>query len=262
MAITNVSELSVAVADFLNREDLDSVMDTLIDNAQDRILFDPRFRGELTETLLTKARSGEDHVNPLRTHSRWDDVSQEEVSDEKILEVDSLTGDLVEVSADFDPDATIDLEIVRLYIDGQEYTRVNDYSDILNAEANEYLYCEVGGKYYLSGWEIQDQNLASTVGDSVFTFVANEKSKLGLVEVIDADTGDVSSVITSRALKQYPNMFLYATLVEASIYLRDAEYMAVYQARYEELMSKLEKDWKRKQISSGFSVRSVPRRNP
>lgn len=262
MAITNVSELGVAVADFLNREDLDSVMDTLIDNAQDRILFDPRFRGELTETLITKARLGLDHVNPLRTHSFWEEAAAAELSDAPIVVIDPATGALTETFREHDPDLTIDLEIIRLYIDDQEYTKVNDYSDILNAEANEYLYCEIGGKYYLSGWEIQDENQDTNVGTSVFTFVANEKSKLGAVEVADEETGDTIIVTTSRPLKQYPNIFLYATLVEASIYLRDAEYMAVYQARYEELMGKLEKDYKRKQISSGFNVRSVPRRNP
>ena len=260
MAISNVGELSAAVADFLNRDDLDSIMDTLIDTAQDRILFDPRFRGELTETLLTKARDGLDHVNPLRTHSFWDETAALELSDVPVVEVDEATGALTETFVEYDPDQTIDLEIVRLYIDDQEYTRVNDYSDILNAEANEYLYCEVGGKYYLSGWEIQDENQDINLGASVFTFVANEKSRLGAVEVADTETGNTIIVTTSRPLKQYPNIFLYATLVEAAIYLRDSEFLQVYQVRYEELMDKLAKDWKRKQISAGFDVRSAPRR--
>lgn len=263
MAITNVGELSAAVADFLNREDLDNIMGTLIDNAQDRILFDPRFRGELTETLITKRRTGYDLVNPLRTASFWDSATDMELDDIPITYIDDFSGqEVLENPPYVDTGDTVDLEIVRLYIDNQEYTRVNDYSDILNAEANEYLYCEVGGKYYLSGWEIEDTSFSDNPDDITFTFVANEKIRIDDAQIVDPIDDSVTVVATSRALRQYPNIFLYATLVEAAIYLRDAEYMAVYQARYEELMGKLEKDWKRKQISSGFNVRSVPRRNP
>ncbi len=263
MAITNVGELSVAVADFLNRDDLDGVMGTLIDNAQDRILFDPRFRGELTETLITKTRTGYDLVNPLRTDSFWDNATGMELADIPITYVDDFSGqEVLENPPYVGTEDTIDLEIIRLYIGDQEYTRVNDYSDILNAEANEYLYCEIGGKYYLSGWKIEDESFTDSADDITFTFVANEKIRIEDAEIVNPIDDSVVVVATSRALRQYPNVFLYATLVEASIYLRDAEYMAVYQARYEELMSKLEKDYKRKQISSGFNVRSVPRRNP
>ncbi len=265
MAITNVGELAVAVADFLNRDDLDSIMSTLIDNAQDRILFDPRFRGELTETVITKTRSGDDLVNPLRTDSFWDDDIGAELSDTlTVYSSDATNQDTDQEASEYLPftesDRTIDLEIIRLYIDNTEYTRVNDYSDVLNAAPNEFIYCEVGGKYYLSGWKIED--VSDSSGDDLvtFTFIANEKVRIAEETVINEQDETEETVETSRALQQYPNMFLYATLVEAAIYLRDSEFIQVYQARYEELMDKLAKDWKRKQISTGFNVRSAPRR--
>jgi hypothetical protein len=237
MAITNTAELATAVADFLNRDDLDPIMGTLIDNAQDRIIFDPRFRGELTEKVIKKTRSEYDMVNPLRVNSFWDDVAGEESGD--------------------DPDVTLDLDVLRLYIDDAEYTKVPDYSEVLNAGPLDYIYCEVGGKYYLSGWAIEDTpSVLGTVGFEL-TLVAHEKPRLADITIPATDGGDDVIITTSTALQQQPNLFLYATLVEASVYLRDAEFMPVYQARYEELFEKLAKDFKRKQISSGFNVASV-----
>jgi len=54
-----------------------------------------------------------------------------------------------------------------------------------------------------------------------------------------------------------PNVYLYAALVEASIYLRDLEGVQLYQVRYEELMDKAHKSHKRAEVSGGYSVGSV-----
>jgi hypothetical protein len=257
MAITNTTELAAAVADFLNRDDVTPIMDTLIDNAQDRILYDQRFRGELTEKVIKKTRSEYDKVNPLRVSSFWDDVTSAELSDVSVEITDPDTQVVTVVFPPADPDSTLDMDVFRLYIDDVEYTKVTDYSTVLEAYPNEYVYCEVGGKYYLSGWEIED--IPSELSGSGFeiTLVGHQKTRIKETVEFDTTTGGDVTVNTSSALKQQPNLFLYATLVEAAVYLRDTEYLPVYQARYEELFDKLAKDWKRKQISSGFGVTSV-----
>ena len=257
MAITNTEELAAAVVDFLNRDDIAPILGTLIDTAQDRILYDPRFRGELTEKVIKKDRSEFDKVNPLRVLSFWDEDSGEERSDVPFTYTDPNTGLETVEYPQADPDMTLDMDVLRLYIDDVEYTKVADYSTVLNAYPNETIYCEVGGKYYLSGWKIED--IPSDLGIEGFeiTLVGHQKPRLGDKTFRDLETGDESVVTTSPALEQQPNLFLYATLVEAAVYLRDTEYLPVYQARYEELFDKLAKDWKRKQISSGFGVTSV-----
>lgn len=58
-------------------------------------------------------------------------------------------------------------------------------------------------------------------------------------------------------LQEYPALFLYASLIEASIYLRDIEGISIYQARYDELISKLIKAYKRKRVAGGMAVSSV-----
>ena len=257
MAITNTAELTLAVADFLNREDLGPAMESLIDTAQDRILYDPRFRGELTEKVIKKPRSIYDTVNPLRVASFWSEEEERELSDEIKYRIDEDTGNVTSYFEPYDPETHLDMEIIRLYVDDVEFTKVPDYSEVLNAGPNENIYCEVGGKYYLSGWLIEDTPTKFGTVNPVFTFVANEKPRLKETLTTDTLTGSSSVGITSTLLKQQPNVFLYATLVEAAIYLRDSEFVQVYQARYEELMDKLAKDWKRKQVSSGFNVASV-----
>jgi len=87
--------------------------------------------------------------------------------------------------------------------------------------------------------------------------VAHEKPRIKETTLRDLEDGTEVTVTTSPALRQQPNLFLYSTLVEAAIYLRVSEFVQVYQARYEELFDKLAKDFKRKQISSGFNVASV-----
>ena len=54
MPITNTAELAELAADWLNREDLGSVMPTFIAAADSRILADSRSRGE---RLLTYGKS-------------------------------------------------------------------------------------------------------------------------------------------------------------------------------------------------------------
>jgi hypothetical protein len=232
-------------------------METLIDNAQDRILYDPRFRGELTETVIKKTRSEFDKVNPLRINSFWFDAVGEERDDTPIVLTDPDTGDTTIEYGLADPNMTLDLDVLRLYIDDKEYTKVTDYSDVLNADANACVYCEVGGKYYLSGWNIEDTPTDLGTEGFEFTLVAHEKPRIKETTLRDIENGTEVTVTTSPALRQQPNLFLYATLVEAAIYLRDSEFIQVYQARYEELFDKLAKDFKRKQISSGFNVASV-----
>lgn len=54
-----------------------------------------------------------------------------------------------------------------------------------------------------------------------------------------------------------PAVYLYAALVEASIYLRDAEGVAIFQARYDELQDKAYRDYKRQQVMGGMAVSSI-----
>lgn len=74
-------------------------------------------------------------------------------------------------------------------------------------------------------------------------------------------TPDFADYVTnSNTFFEYtenPSVYLYAALVEASIYLRDMEGVTLYQARYDELMDKIYRNYKRQQVMGGMAVSSI-----
>ena len=242
MPITNTTELALLAADWLNREDLDSVMPTFIAAADSRILADSRSRGEMSEQLIYKNREAENMVNPVpidtKYYPEWFgfyaeglDPSVDDEPEEQDLEND-----------------TYDLEFLSVFLNEKQLHRVtvNDFFAEKNRTDYE-TYTEIGGRLYIKGWP--DIYTEEPPDQEPYTLELYVHRKTPIDNSLEEPTSDL--------LRAIPMAYLYATLVEAAVYLKDPEGLQTYQARYEEFMTKLFKDYKRKQVSSGWNVGSV-----
>ena len=141
-----------------------------------------------------------------------------------------------------------------MFVDDEEYTRVTIdefYNEEVETGGNQKRYTVIGGRLYIEGFPDIDPTFTSGVQ------AGQEPYVLRLI-VFRKDRIDFDEALpTSELLRNIPMAYLYGTLVEAAVYLRDVEGIQIYQARYEEFMDKLYKDYKRKQVSAGWSVGSV-----
>jgi hypothetical protein len=104
------------------------------------------------------------------------------------------------------------------------------------------------GQVFYSGFA-EPYEAAPTSGDNVdFRLYYN---------INDSMFNLLDDASTTPFFIENPSAYLYAALVEASIYLRDVEGIQLYQARYDELMDKVFKAFKRSKVSGGVSVGSV-----
>lgn len=260
MPVTNTDELQALVKDWLNRDDLDAALNTFVLAADERILADPRSRGEMTEQVIVLDRNESlEMVNPVPITTRY------------YAEWDGFYADGFDTDLDAQPDEeqltedTYDYEYLNVYVDDVEYTRVSInefYSD--NRKDQQDTYTVIGGRLYIKGFP--DVDPAFTGGAQaeqepyVLRLVVFKKQPLVFPDPVTDEAGNVIEAEeggTSELLRSIPMAYLYASLVEAAIYLRDQEGLMMYQARYEEFMEKLYKDYKRKQVSSGWAVKSV-----
>lgn len=261
MPVTNTDELATLVQDWLNRDDLTDIIPTFIEAADSRILADPRSRGEMTQQVIVKDRTDpQNQVNPVPIDTvyvpTWFDFYSEDLDP---------TNDAQPAEPARDED-TYDYEYLNVYVDDIEHTRVSINEFYSNNHKNQqYTYTEIGGRLYIKGWPDFDPTDPSTEqeGQEPYSLrlVVYKKEPLTFPEVEDADAGtqvdDTALSGTSELLRSIPMAYLYGSLVEAAMYLRDMEGLTMYQARYEEFMDKLYKDYKRKQISAGAKVGSV-----
>jgi hypothetical protein len=143
---------------------------------------------------------------------------------------------------------TYNIEFLSVFLDGKKLHRVtvNEFFNESN-KADYQTYTEMSGRLYIKGWKAEEDVEPGDLAPYKLELYVHKK------QPIDFST----EAPTSDMLKTIPTAYLYASLVEASIYLRDMEGMQIYQARYEELMEKMYKDYKRSQASSGWSVKSV-----
>lgn len=213
MALSNLGELKASIADWINREDLTSVIPDFIKIGVDRINADVRSRIGVNEVVEVISLASENAQNPVTT-------TAEEVLD-------------VFVNGEYVPSVT-----------WAEYQR----------ELKDSTYpfgCWTWRENELHISSLTDENdpAPAAGGDAV------EIKILGLDAAADFVYGDDTS--TTPLFLKSPAAFLYAALVETSIYLRDAEGVQFYQVRYEELLDKLQREYKRSKVSGLDKVKSV-----
>lgn len=242
MAVTNTNELKAQIIDWLNRDDLDAVIQNFMENADSRILADSRARGEITEQRIIKDRASENYVNPVPIDSvyypAWSgfyaeglDPGTDPQPAEEDLEVD-----------------TFDTEFLSVFVDEKEIKRVTVNRFFDQDYRDEYeTYCNIGGRLYIKGWPLREEA----------TPEEQEAYKLDVVVHRKTPIDFTATDPTSDLLRAMPLAFFYASMVEASIYLRDPEGIQLHEARYNEFMDKLYRDYKRKQVSAGWSVASI-----
>lgn len=217
MAITNLGELKASVADWMNREDLTSVIPDFIRMAEVRINDDHRSQVAAKDVALEADLPFGLQQNPINLG-----VGQILVGEVETLVVNGINIPLV----------TWD-----------EY----------NKEKKERTY--PNGCYALRGNEIYYSDFAEpydatpTAGDNV-DFRLYYKAPETTFNLLDDSS-------TTPLFLLNPNVYLYGALVEASVYLRDMEGAQIYQARYDEVLNKVYKAYKRAQVSGGMSVSSI-----
>lgn len=217
MALTNLGELKASIADWINREDLTSIIPEFIKVAEVRINDDHRSNVDSNEADLIAAFDFTLQQNPVNIGVGTIPVG----------------------------------EIETLVINGNTIPLVT--WDQYNEEKKESTfkdgcYAVREGQVYFSGFA-EPYEATPTSGDDVdvrMYFNTNDS----LFNLND-DTSTTPFFLAN------PGVYLYAALVEASIYLRDMEGVQIYQARYDELLDKAFKAFKRSKVSGGMSVRSV-----
>ena len=142
-------------------------------------------------------------------------------------------------------------EVTGVVVDGNvipqvtwdEYHREQKNPTCLNG-----VYTFSKGKLYYTGF-VDEDGVAPAAGgeDVVVEYHGFELSAFDFNN--DASTTTLAS--------EHPEVFLYASLLEASVYLRDMEGVQIYQVRYDELMDKIQKSFNRRKVSGGFAVSSV-----
>jgi len=274
MSITTKAELIAAAVDFVNRDDIGGAMDTLTAVAEERILTDRRSRGTMTEFVQESVlRDPAELVNPLPLFTN---------------SVTENTGEPTFNPTDSDTNRRgADFEIKELFVNDEEYMRLT-WGSYQNADSNDKVYCFVGGKLFVKGFDYTDGASGETRlkaygyrKDRMGTrYRTDDNPLLGEVDDPTVDSDDLTfiddegnevvdpfaptapavvneTVTTSNLLIQQPNVFLYALLTEIAIYLRDIEGVQIYQSRYDELMNLMHNEYKRGQVAGGWQVGSV-----
>lgn len=217
MAITNLGELKASVADWMNREDLTSIIPDFIKLAEVRINDDHRSNVASNEVALEADLPFALQQNPV-------DLGVGEL----------LVGEVETLVVNGHPIPYVTWEQY------QEEKKESTYKD--------GCYTVREGKVYFSGFA-ESYEPAPTAGDDVnFRLYYNTNDTT--FNLLDDNS-------TTPFFLENPSAYLYAALVEASIYLRDMEGVQIYQVRYDELMNKVFKAFKRSKVSGGMSVRSV-----
>ena len=103
------------------------------------------------------------------------------------------------------------------------------------------------GKIWYTGWPDRGESPDLTADPVELRIKTHTK------EVLDV-TDDANA---NLMLSNHPEVYLFASLVEAATYLRDMEGVQIYQARYDGLMNEIAKGYTRRKIVNGFTVSSV-----
>lgn len=188
MAISNYTNLQTGIADFLNRDDLTSVIPTFIDLAQGQINRDVR-------------------------HWKMETTAQQGTLDDYAY----LPSGWLEIkNAQYYPDINNVTKFTPL-----EYLSQNAFDERKMNSENK-----IGDpKYY---------TLAALNGTALMMLFpqpkASEDDKVNLSYLKSFDLGDGSS--NNWLLEDFPDVYLYGSLIHAAIYLKDDERLALFSQMY------------------------------
>ena len=145
----------------------------------------------------------------------------------------------------------LEYEVQTLVVDGDVIPHVTyDMYKRQKKQSTLYNGCwtYLEGSIYYSKFAEPNEAAPAAGGDSVLVeWLGQSLSSLDFTD----DTA------TTLLFLENPELYLYASLVEASTFLRDAEGLQLYQVRYDELMNKVIKAAKRRKFAGGFSVSNV-----
>jgi len=213
MALTNLGELKSSVADWLNREDLASVIPDFIKIAESRINSDYRSRVSATEYVISTTFASELQQNPIASAG---------VREIETLEIDGK---------------------IAQQVSWDQYVK-----ELTNQVHRDGVWVNNNGSIYFSGWAQPSDPAPGAGGEpATLTLYGYEQTEFDLAN-------DLS---TTFFFNEHPQVYLYAVLTEAAVYLRDPEGMQMYQVRYDENMDKIQKEHKRQQVAGGMKVTSV-----
>jgi len=214
MSITNVSELRVAVADWINREDLsDDLLDQLIGMAEHRILTDDRSSFIPLDEEFTVDLTADKQVSPYDGFG--DKVPTAAVLDGKVLTP----------------------------VSWETYQTAR--KEGANVDQDIWTYFE--RKFHYPGWPLIGEPVDLTRP------TVNLRLKTEKKDGLRFDLPDT----TSQFLTEHYEIFLFATLLEVSTYLRDMEGVQLYQVRYDNIMDTTSKGYNRRKVANGFTVSSI-----
>lgn len=145
----------------------------------------------------------------------------------------------------------VEYEVVTFSVDGNIIPHVTYETYLKERKESTYAngcWTYLEGDIYYSGFVEAGGTPPAPGGDAV------ELRWLGYA-VAEWDFNDDTS--GNLLFMENPQVFLFAALVEASVFLRDDAALQVYQVRYEELMDKIAKSNRRRKVSGGFAVGSV-----
>jgi hypothetical protein len=145
----------------------------------------------------------------------------------------------------------LEYEVVTFAVDGRVIPHVTYETYLKQLKDSTYAngcWAYIEGKIFYSGFADVNDPTPSAGGDDVTV-------RWQGYAVAEWDFNDDAN--TNLLFAENPQVFLFAALVEASVFLRDEAALQVYQVRYEELMDKIAKSNRRRKVSGGFAVGSV-----
>ena len=146
--------------------------------------------------------------------------------------------------------SNLEYEVQTLIVDGDVIPHVTYDTYKRQKKDSTYLngcWAYIEGQIYYSEFVEPNEPAPAAGGDSVVVeWLGQSLSSLDF-------NNDAASTIL---FDENPELYLYASLVEASVFLRDMEGLQLYQVRYDELMNKVIKATKRRKVAGGVSISS------
>lgn len=236
----NYGELKAAVANWLNREDLTTEIVTFIGMAENRIFRDPRSKCSDTEYLRAYT-SADDPFNPITLPENFREAllvtvnnkPLEYISDAELFQRQSTNGDR---STDRPQFFTLINRALHIFPWPESTKTVQEWGDnVINLH-----YYGAESLESMSGWNTSQNPVTVPPTEDTYTAVST------------TDTN------TNRMLQRNPDVYLFATLVEAAVLVKDQTWLQYYEGRYQEALTGLQREHRRQAISgSTMQVSSV-----
>lgn len=236
----NYGELKAAVANWLNREDLTTEIVTFIAMAENRIFRDPRSKCSDSEYLRSYV-AADNPFNPITLPENFreallvtvDEKPLEYISDAEFFQRQHNNGDR---TTDRPQYFTLINRALYIFPWPEESKTVEEWGD---TTINLHYY-GAESLESMSGWNTNQTPVTVPPTEDTYTPVST------------ADTN------TNRMLQRNPDIYLFASLAEAAVLVKDQGWLQYYESRYQEAMKGLQREHRRQAISgSSMMVSSV-----